>query len=238
MATVEAMSPRPSSDDSLDELDIDGDGKSDDAADELDIDGDTRLDDSVTELDIDGDNRKDDSVDELDIDGDGKNDDDLAEDDVDGDGKDDDLDDDEDGDGRKGGTDNDDDGDGKDDDDDDDDGVVVIPPGQVAGGTAPASLTGTLRLSKNTTEGPDVVTFTSSTVGIMDEADEVENDAFTFTYTPTGSTAVLVLTYKPGKYDEYTLDFATGRFTRKEYDKNVLKDTDFGSFDIPVPPAS
>jgi hypothetical protein len=48
---------------------------------------------------------------------------------------------------------------------------------------------------------------------------------------------VLRLTFKPGKHDEYTLDFATGRFTRKEYDKNALKDTDFGSFDLPAPQA-
>jgi hypothetical protein len=72
----------------------------------------------------------------------------------------------------------------------------------------------------------------------MDEADEAENDTFSFTYTPSGNSAVLVLTYKAGKYDRYTLDFLTGRFTRQEYDKNALKDTDFGSFDLPAPVGS
>ena len=58
---------------------------------------------------------------------------------------------------------------------------------------------------------------------------------FTYTYTVTGAlTARLVLRFKADKWDEYDLTFQaganTGTFVRREFDRNVLKDTDTGSF--------
>ena len=190
----------------------------------------------MAELDIDGDGKADNAPTEDDIDGDGRLDGDLDEDDVDGDGKSDSEDDDEDGDGRVRANDDDDDGDGLADDDDDNGGVVVLPPLQIGDGTAPASLGVLVRVSKNTTEGPDAITFTSATQGQVQEAGEDSPDLFTFGYTSGGAEGLLRLTFKPGRYDDYTLDFASGRFVRKEYDRDVLKDSDFGSFDLGAAP--
>jgi hypothetical protein len=228
-------------DDNPSESDIDGDGRDDDAVDEADIDGDGRADDSSSESDIDGDGKSDDSVDELDIDGDGLNDDDASEDDTDGDGRHDGVeDDDDDGDSRRDSVDDDDDGDGHkgrnrggdDDDETDDDSGPGLPGAQVGDGNAPAALTGIAYLvSENGTQLPERVQFlTASTGRVVDGADV---DPFTYTFTPSGSTATVRLQFKSDKWDDYTLNFATGRFTRAETDKNVLKDTDTGTFALP-----
>ena len=80
----------------------------------------------------------------------------------------------------------------------------------------------------------DRLIFTSATQG--QEVDPIDNDidGFTYVLTPTGaSTATLVLTFKPDKWDEYTLNFAPsggGTFTLREFDDNALKDTDSGNF--------
>jgi hypothetical protein len=229
-------------DDSPRELDIDGDGRPDDSPRELDIDGDGRPDDSDRELDIDGDGRLDDSPEELDIDGDGRPDDSPEEHDIDGDGLDDDdaAEDDTDGDGRHDGF-EDDDGDGVidelDDDDDDDDGdgiddeneFVAIEPGIVGDGSAPADLTGLSYLfAKGDDEETQTLAFTSGTDG--EKLQEEESDEFTYNYAPDSSTAVVTLTYRPGKYDEFTFDFATGGFIRKRFERERLARTDSGNF--------
>ena len=219
-------------------MDIDGDERDDDALDEDDIDGDGRDDDHPSERDIDGDGRDDDDADEDDIDGDGHGDDD--DDDIDGDGHERDDDDDDDGDGRDDDRDHDDDGDDIDDDDDD---VVVLPGGSVNGGVAPASLT-VLAVSKNSTDALVFLNFDTATTGVQnepaeddDEDEDHEADPFDYLYTPNGATATLRVTFKPGKYDDYALDFATGTFVRTEYDDDDLKDTDEGTFTTtpPVP---
>ena len=228
--------------DSLAELDIDDDGKVDDALDEEDIDGDRRNDDSSAETDIDGDRRNDDAINELDIDGDGRLDDSPSEDDTDGDGRHDGVEDsDDDGDGRGDSVDDDDDGDGHrgrnrggdDDDESDDDGsVIVLPAAQVGDGNAPASVAGiTYLVSEEGTHLPERVEFTTATSGRVVDGSDI--DPFTLTYTPSGTTATARLQFKSDKWDDYTFDFATGKFTRTEYDKNALKDSDTGNFALP-----
>lgn len=228
--------------DSLAELDIDDDGKLDDALEEEDIDGDRRNDDAASELDIDGDRRNDDAVNELDIDGDGLLDDSSLEDDTDGDGRRDGIEDsDDDGDGRSDSVDDDDDGDGHrgrnrggDDDDetDDDDDGTALPAAQVGDGNAPSSVTGiTYLVSEDGTQVPERVEFTSTTDGRVVDGSDI--DPFTFTYTANGTTATVRLQFKSDKWDDYSFDFATGHFSRSEYDKNTLKDTDVGTFALP-----
>ena len=229
-------------DDAADELDIDGDRRADDSPSESDIDGDLRADDSSKESDIDGDGRTDDSPDELDIDGDGRNDDDPSEDDTDGDSRRDGLEDgDDDGDGLNDDLDDDDDGDGHqgrnrggDDDDeaDDDNSGPGLPGGQVGDGNAPVALSGvTYLVSENGTQLPERVEFlTASTGRVVDGADI---DGFTYTFTPSSTTATVRLQFKSDKWDIYTLNFATGNFSRVEFDKNVQKDTDVGTFALP-----
>lgn len=228
--------------DSLAELDIDDDGKNDDALEEEDIDGDRRKDDSPSELDIDGDRRNDDAANELDIDGDGRLDESASEDDTDGDGRRDGLeDDDDDGDGRSDNIDDDDDGDGHrgrnrggDDDDETENehSGSGLPAAQVGDGNAPALMNGINYLvSEDGTQLPERVEFTSSTQGrVVDGADI---DPFGYTYTANGTTATLRLQFKGDKWDDYTLNFSTGTFSRSEYDKNALKDTDIGTFALP-----
>jgi hypothetical protein len=227
-------------DDSPSELDIDGDGRSDDSDAELDIDGDGRLDDSPSELDIDGDGRSDDSAEELDIDGDGRRDDSVLEVDTDGDGRHDGLDDDDDdGDGTSDDLDEDDDGDGHksrnhggDDDDEGDDNTGGLPGGIVGDGNAPAALVGlTYLVSENGTEAPERVEFLTATTGRKVEGADI--DPFSFTYTPNGTTATFRLQFKTDKWDDYTVNFATGTFSRVEFDKNVQKDSDTGTFALP-----
>jgi hypothetical protein len=59
-------------------------------------------------------------------------------------------------------------------------------------------------------------------------------DPFTYTFTQNGpTTATVVVTYKPGEYDEWDLTWdgaGTGTFTRDEYKDSLLEDTDTGRF--------
>lgn len=222
-------------DDALSEKDIDGDHLADDSASEKDIDGDGRADDHPSESDIDGDGRADDSPDELDIDGDGLNDDSGLDDDIDGDGRHSGLDDDDDGDNVKNARDDDADGDGHQDrhtgtdDVKPDDHGTATPSTPVNGGSAPSVLTGLAFLvSENATELPERIELLSAATGRKIEGADI--DGFTYTYAASGSTATLHLQFKPDRWHDYSLNFATGVFTRAEFDKNTLKDTDTGSF--------
>ena len=46
------------------------------------------------------------------------------------------------------------------------------------------------------------------------------------------TSAPLHLQYKVDKWDDYTLNYATGTFVRQEYDQNLLQHTRVGSFSI------
>jgi hypothetical protein len=233
------------------ERDIDDDGLADDSQAELDIDGDGLADDRAEELDIDGDGRADDAADESDLDGDGRADDAANEFDIDGDGLTNGSDDDADGDGSANADDSDDDADGGlDDVDSTSQGAVsgTTPPavggGQVGDGLAPASLDGlvyVIRQKNGVIEAN--LNFTSLTAGNETDPDG-DNDSYTYTYTPAGAAASLRLQFKTDKWDEYDLNYATGGYVRREFDKNALKDTDTGFFSLngvtpppPPPPA-
>lgn len=231
------------------EKDIDDDGLNDDSSAELDIDGDGLADDSPDELDIDGDGRPDDSADELDIDGDGNADDNPSESDTDGDGRHGADDSDDDGDGRNDDADDDDDGDGRHDgvDDSPNDGDdsnpgagTPIPAGPVGDGTAPADISGLVYVVRQNNGAIEAnLTFTSATAGRETDPDG-DNDGFTYVYNASGTTATLRLQLKSDKWDEYDLNYATGSYVRREFDKNALKDTDTGTFNLdgaaPPPP--
>lgn len=224
------------------EKDVDDDGLSDDSAAELDIDGDGKADDSADELDIDGDGRNDDAADELDIDGDGKADDAPHEYDIDGDGLSNANDSDIDGDGLLNSVDDDDDGDGVADatDDSPSGAASMVSPGPVnppvavpvGDGNAPAALTGLVYVVRQNNGAIEAnLNFASAAAGA--ETDPLgDNDPFAYTYTPSGTTASLRLQFKTDKWDEYDLNYATGRYVRREFDKNVLKDTDTGHFNL------
>ena len=172
---------------------------------------------------------------EHDIDDDGLLDDSAAEHDIDGDGIPNALDDDIDGDGIPNATDTDDDGDGILDTDDSkphgDDGGVPGGAGQVGNGIAPVAVAGFAYGLTDSSGLPDyTLNFMSATTG--DESFGPDVTQFTYTYTPFGSTASMRLQYKVDKWDEYDLNYATGTFVRREFDKNKLKDTDVGSFSI------
>jgi hypothetical protein len=66
------------------------------------------------------------------------------------------------------------------------------------------------------------------------EHDDSGPNPFTYTYEVTGTnTANLVIVLKADKWDEYSLTFTgegVGTFERTEYDNNLLKDTDSGTF--------
>jgi hypothetical protein len=74
--------------------------------------------------------------------------------------------------------------------------------------------------------------FNNSTAG--KQYDDSNPTDFTYVLTATGPTsATLRIQFKADKWDEYTLSYASttaGSFTRKQYDKNALKDTDSGTF--------
>jgi hypothetical protein len=74
--------------------------------------------------------------------------------------------------------------------------------------------------------------FTSSTSGIQNDDSAPTN--FTHTYTKTGTiTASLRIQFKSDKWDDYTLTYTDslhGTFTRQQYDKSALKDSDSGHF--------
>ena len=100
----------------------------------------------------------------------------------------------------------------------------------------PATLGG-LTYTFQSGETPERLEFTTPEAGTEfgDDTDDDEPNTFTYTYTVTGAlTARLVLRFKADKWDEYDLTFQaganTGTFVRREFDRNVLKDTDTGSF--------
>lgn len=164
---------------------------------------------------------------ERDIDDDGLADDAAAELDIDGDGIPNTTDDDIDGDGVTNADDPDDDGDGILDADD------ATPRGSdgstLGGGSAPAALTGSAYTLKQPNGSPDrTLNFTSATTGT--DVDAGGTNGFTYSYTASGATASLRVQFKPDKWHEYDLNYLTGFFVRREFDKNVLDDTDTGSF--------
>lgn len=186
------------------------------------------------EKDIDDDGLRNDNSAELDIDGDGQG---NAEDsDDDGDSISDDLDDDDNGNGRHDGLD-----DGPDGGDDNNPGAGNPPPaGPVGDGTAPAALTGLVYVVRQPNGAIEAnLTFSTDTAGRETDPDG-DNDGFTYIYTPSGTTATLRLQLKSDRWDEYDLNYATGAYVRREFDKNALKDTDTGSFNLdgaaPPPP--
>lgn len=223
------------------EKDIDDDGLDDDSSSELDIDGDGKNDDSPDELDIDGDGRNDDSPDELDIDGDGLADDNPSESDIDGDGRGNSSDDDVDGDGLSNSNDSNDDGDSSLDDND-----STPRGGQSAGGTtgggstggpvnggvAPASLTGVTYIVRQPNGVIEANLVFSTASGGSENDPNGDIDPFSYTYTANGTTASLRLQFKPDKWDEYDLNYATGGYTRREFKNNTLDDTDTGTFSV------
>ena len=106
--------------------------------------------------------------------------------------------------------------------------------GQVGDGNAPASLAGLAYLvSEDGTQLPERLIFTDGTTGR--QTDPTDIDPFTYSYTPNGTTAILRVQFKSDKWDDYTLNFATGTFNRQETDKSKLKDTDTGTFALPPP---
>ena len=81
---------------------------------------------------------------------------------------------------------------------------------------------------------PPRVVFQTATAGT--QFDDSAPTTFTYTYTQTATNIFhLVVTFKPGKYDDYVLTFATGatgNLVLHTYDKNALKRTDSGSFTV------
>jgi hypothetical protein len=110
-------------------------------------------------------------------------------------------------------------------------GGVTPPDGN---GTPVTELTGTQYLFRSG-DTPDLLVFTTATRG-SEQSTEDDDDANDFTYAYTvkaGSAAALVVTFKPGKRDEYDLTFntdGTGTFVRREVRDDVVTDTDSGSF--------
>ena len=74
--------------------------------------------------------------------------------------------------------------------------------------------------------------FTSATAGV--QTDDSNPTDFTYVYKVTGATtATLRVQFKSDKWDDYVLNYTDskhGSFTRKQYQGNVLKDTDTGHF--------
>ena len=94
-------------------------------------------------------------------------------------------------------------------------------------------------------ETPERLEFRSGVSGTEfgDDIGDTEPNVFTYTYALTGSnTASVVVTFKPGKFDEYLLTYTApskGRFVRHEYKDGLLVDTDTGAFGIVgLPPGS
>jgi hypothetical protein len=81
---------------------------------------------------------------------------------------------------------------------------------------------------------PPNLVFQTATTGT--QFGDSSPSTFTYTYVPTATnTFHLVATFKPGRYDDYVLTFATGatgNLVLHSYDKNVLKRTDSGSFSV------
>ncbi len=110
-------------------------------------------------------------------------------------------------------------------------GGVTPPDGN---GTPVPALTGTRYLFRSGAT-PDRLTFDTADTGTERSA-KADDDANGFTYVYAvgdGASATLVLTFKPGKQDEYDLTFNTdgsGTFVRREVRDGTVTDTDTGSF--------
>lgn len=101
----------------------------------------------------------------------------------------------------------------------------------------PAALAG-LAYTFQSGETPERLEFTSATAGTEfgDDAGDTEPNTFAYTYSLTSSnTASILVTFKPDKWDEYTLIYsgpAQGSFSRREFKDGALDDTDSGAFSI------
>ena len=96
--------------------------------------------------------------------------------------------------------------------------------------TNPVGYTYTMNYSST----PPRLVFKNSVGGI--EFDDSAPSDFTYTYTATGTdTFHVVVTFKPGRWDEYDLTFtsgSTGNMVVRRYEKSSLKRTDGGSFSV------
>jgi len=101
----------------------------------------------------------------------------------------------------------------------------------------PTSLAG-LTYQFQSGENPDRLEFKTASSGVElgDDGDDDEPNLFSYSYTTTGTnSAKVVLTFKPGRTNEYELTFATagrGSFIRREFRDGRLKDTDNGAFSV------
>lgn len=101
-------------------------------------------------------------------------------------------------------------------------------------GTPVSDLTGTLYAFRSG-ESSDRLTFATATTG-TEQSSEDNDDPSDFSYVYTvkeGAAASLVVTFKPGKRDEYDLTFnsdGSGSFVRREIRNEVVTDTDTGTF--------
>lgn len=92
-------------------------------------------------------------------------------------------------------------------------------------------------------ETPERLEFTSALSGTEfgDDTGDTEANVFNYTYSLTSSNAAsIVATFKPGKYDEYSLTYTSpskGTFVRREFKDGVLSDTDTGAFSVVALPA-
>ena len=100
----------------------------------------------------------------------------------------------------------------------------------IGDGTAPASIAGVNWMVKQLNGRLEAnLAFTTATTGSENDPDG-DIALFTYVYEANGATATLRLNFKPGKWDEYDLNFATGLLTRREFKNNALNDTDAGRF--------
>lgn len=106
--------------------------------------------------------------------------------------------------------------------------------GAVGDGNAPAALEGVTWVVREMNGKVEAnLVFASATGGSENDPDG-DIDPFTYEYAANGTTATLRVTFKPGKWDEYDLNFATGFYTRREFKNSALDDTDTGFFGIPA----
>ena len=105
----------------------------------------------------------------------------------------------------------------------------------VNGGNAPVAISGVNWIVKHPDGAVEAnVIFANGTSGTENDPDG-DIDPFTYIYTTNGTTAVLRLDFKPGKWDEYNLDFVSGTYTRREFKNSALDDTDTGTFAVQAP---
>ena len=84
----------------------------------------------------------------------------------------------------------------------------------VNGGTAPVAISGVNWVVKQLDGEVEAnLIFASPTTGSENDPDG-DIDPFSYIYSTNGTTAILRVNFKPGKWDEYDLDFATGGYTR------------------------